>query len=205
MLRSRPKESGWRSTASRGWKGRRSWEDFHYAPILFFEGEKVRPDQRRLLELCGLLVGDIQSKQPSHGLIVHGKGLRTSKIEFKSGSKDDQANRRGGQGPRLGRITAQAHPERPLPGLRVPAALPRPSREGGQPQPAPGRRGEGGESLCQEGHLHDHPACAHVPAPEEREKGCPEIEQPLSRTGGPSDPGQVGLHAWHARSCPPAP
>jgi hypothetical protein len=61
--------------------------DFHYAPILFFEGEKVRPDQRRLLELCGLLVGDIQSKQPSHGLIVHGKGLRTSKIEFKSGSK----------------------------------------------------------------------------------------------------------------------
>src|SRR5262245_46536907 len=63
--------------------------DFHYAPILFFEGEKVRPDQRRLLELCGLLVGDIQSKQPSHGLIVHGKGLRTSKIEFKSGSKFD--------------------------------------------------------------------------------------------------------------------
>src|SRR5262245_27083009 len=63
--------------------------DFHYVPILFFEGEKVRPDQRRLLELCGLLVGDIQSKQPSHGLIVHGKGLRTSKIEFKSGSKFD--------------------------------------------------------------------------------------------------------------------
>jgi predicted RecB family nuclease len=60
---------------------------FHYAPILFFEGEKVRPDQRRLLELCGLLVGDIQSKQPGYGLIVHGKGLRTSKIEFKSGSK----------------------------------------------------------------------------------------------------------------------
>jgi predicted RecB family nuclease len=61
--------------------------DFHYAPILFFEGEKVRLDQRQLLELCGLLVGDIQGKQPSHGLIVHGKGLRTSKIEFKSGSK----------------------------------------------------------------------------------------------------------------------
>jgi predicted RecB family nuclease len=58
--------------------------DFHYVPILFFEGEKVRPDQRRSLELCGLLVGDLQGKQPSHGLIVHGEGLRTSRVEFKS-------------------------------------------------------------------------------------------------------------------------
>src|SRR5262245_57804497 len=61
--------------------------DFHYVPILFFEGEKVRPDQRRLLELWGLLVGDLQGKQPTHGLIVHGKGLKISKIEFKSGFK----------------------------------------------------------------------------------------------------------------------
>jgi predicted RecB family nuclease len=61
--------------------------DFHYVPILFAEVEKVRPDQRRLLELCGLLVGDLQEKQPSHGVIIHGKGLRISKIEFKSGPK----------------------------------------------------------------------------------------------------------------------
>lgn len=61
--------------------------DFHYVPILVFEGEKVRPDQRLFLEICGLLVGDLQGKQPAHGLIVHGKGLKTSKIEFKSGSK----------------------------------------------------------------------------------------------------------------------
>src|SRR4051812_44807268 len=61
--------------------------DFHYIPILFFEGEKVRPDQRRLLELCGLLLGDLQGKQPPHGLIVHGEGLRTSRIAFKSGPR----------------------------------------------------------------------------------------------------------------------
>jgi predicted RecB family nuclease len=61
--------------------------DFHYVPILFSESEKVRPDQRGLLEICGLLVGDVQGKQPAHGLIVHGKGLRTSKIELKSGPK----------------------------------------------------------------------------------------------------------------------
>jgi predicted RecB family nuclease len=60
---------------------------FHYVPILFSESEKVRPDQRRLLEICGLLVGDVQGKPPAHGLIVLGKGLRTSKIEFKSGLK----------------------------------------------------------------------------------------------------------------------
>src|SRR5262249_42724376 len=47
----------------------------------------VRQDQRRLLELCGLLVGDLQGKQPAHGLIVHGTGLRISKIEFKSGPR----------------------------------------------------------------------------------------------------------------------
>ena len=47
----------------------------------------MRPEQRLLLELCGLLIGDLQGKQPSHGLIVHGKGLRISKIQFKSGPR----------------------------------------------------------------------------------------------------------------------
>jgi predicted RecB family nuclease len=82
--------------------------DFHFVPILFFEGEKVRPDQRRLLELCGLLVGDLQGKPPSHGLIAHGKGLRISKIEFKSGPKatrrileEVKALMSGGSSPRL--------------------------------------------------------------------------------------------------------
>jgi predicted RecB family nuclease len=60
---------------------------FHYIPILFYEGEKVRSDQRRFLELCGLLVGDLQGKQPSHGLIVHGERLKTSKIDLKSGPR----------------------------------------------------------------------------------------------------------------------
>ena len=117
--------------------------DFHYLPILFFEGEKVRPDQRRLLELCGLLVGDLQGKQPAHGLIVYGKGLKISKIEFRSGSRAtrriiEEVNALASAG------SPQAHPERSLPGLRVPAALSRPGREGGQPQPAPIHRREGG-------------------------------------------------------------
>ena len=45
---------------------------FHYIPILFNEGEKIRREQRWLLELCGLIIGDIQEKQPAHGIVILG-------------------------------------------------------------------------------------------------------------------------------------
>ena len=32
--------------------------EFHYVPILFVEGENFRREQRRLLELCGLMIND---------------------------------------------------------------------------------------------------------------------------------------------------
>lgn len=57
--------------------------DFHYAPVVFSEREKVGKPQRRLLEACGLLIGAIQGRQPDHGLVIHGKGHATSKNRFK--------------------------------------------------------------------------------------------------------------------------
>ena len=60
---------------------------FYYVPILFVEGEKIRREQRRLLEMCGLMIGDIQGKQPAYGIVVRGKGLTTGKIQFKAGSR----------------------------------------------------------------------------------------------------------------------
>lgn len=56
--------------------------DFQYAPVLIHEREKIEPEQRRLLALLGLLVGDVQGKQPSCGFIVRGRSLKISKIEF---------------------------------------------------------------------------------------------------------------------------
>ena len=60
---------------------------FHYIPILFNEGEKIRPEQRWLLELCGLIIGDIQEKQPAHGIVILGDRLTAAKIELKAGPR----------------------------------------------------------------------------------------------------------------------
>jgi predicted RecB family nuclease len=45
--------------------------DFHYIPILFGEGGKARQSQKRTLEICGLVVGEIQGRQPSKGILVN--------------------------------------------------------------------------------------------------------------------------------------
>src|SRR5260370_29157027 len=47
--------------------------DFHYVPMLFHEGEKVRKEQKLLLELYGLLLSRLQGQIPAHGIIWHGK------------------------------------------------------------------------------------------------------------------------------------
>ena len=56
--------------------------DFQYAPLLIHEREKIEPEQRRLLAILGLLIGDVQGKQPSHGFIVRSRSLKIGKIEF---------------------------------------------------------------------------------------------------------------------------
>ena len=178
--------------------------DFHYVPILFFEGEKVRPDQRRLLELCGLLVGDLQGKQPAHGLIVHGKGLRTSKIEFKSGSKatrriveEVKALASAGSPPRLilndhcpvcefrQRCHAQAVKEDNLSLIRG---------IGEKEVRAYARKG-----------IFTVTQLSHTFRPRRKGKrGDRRSNKRLSRTGSPGDPGQVDLRAGHARGRHPS-
>src|SRR5262249_1545125 len=49
--------------------------DFQYVPVLIHEREKIEPEQRRLLAILGLLIGDVQGKQPSYGFIVRGRSL----------------------------------------------------------------------------------------------------------------------------------
>jgi predicted RecB family nuclease len=44
--------------------------EFHYIPILFGEGGKARQSQKRALEIYGLVLGDIQGRQPGRGILV---------------------------------------------------------------------------------------------------------------------------------------
>jgi len=37
---------------------------FHYIPLLFSDGEKVRKEQRLVLEICGLLLSRFQGQMP---------------------------------------------------------------------------------------------------------------------------------------------
>jgi predicted RecB family nuclease len=56
--------------------------DFHYVPMLFHEGRKVGKEQRRLLELYGLLLSRLQGRMPSNGIIWHGKECRTTRVRL---------------------------------------------------------------------------------------------------------------------------
>jgi len=46
--------------------------DFHYQPVLFYEGRHIRKAQRLLLETLGLLLSRIQGRAPSCGIIFTG-------------------------------------------------------------------------------------------------------------------------------------
>jgi predicted RecB family nuclease len=55
---------------------------FHYVPILFHEGHTVRTEQHRVLEVYGLLLSQIQGRQPERGILLHGPTCRSSSIRL---------------------------------------------------------------------------------------------------------------------------
>ena len=56
--------------------------DFHYVPVLFHEGEKVRKEQRLLLAVYGLLLSALQGRSPQNGLIWHGRDCKVARIRL---------------------------------------------------------------------------------------------------------------------------
>jgi predicted RecB family nuclease len=57
--------------------------DFHYAPVLFHEGRKVRKREKLLLELYGLILSRLQEKMPALGIIWHGKECRGARVHLR--------------------------------------------------------------------------------------------------------------------------
>jgi predicted RecB family nuclease len=55
--------------------------DFHYVPVLFHEG-KVGKEQRRLMEIYGLLLSRLQGQMPTSGIIWHGRERRMTRVRL---------------------------------------------------------------------------------------------------------------------------
>jgi predicted RecB family nuclease len=56
--------------------------DFHYMPVLFQEGQKVRKEQRLLLAVYGLLLSGLQGRAPQDGVIWHGRECKATRIHL---------------------------------------------------------------------------------------------------------------------------
>ena len=59
--------------------------DFHYLPVLFYEGRQVRKAQRLLLEALAVLLSRIQGKAPDRGIIYHGADRTATTIRLTAG------------------------------------------------------------------------------------------------------------------------
>jgi len=56
--------------------------DFHYIPVMFHEAERPRRQQKDLLELHGVILGEIQGKQPASGLLIHGQNCTVRRVKL---------------------------------------------------------------------------------------------------------------------------
>jgi predicted RecB family nuclease len=65
--------------------------DFHYVPVLFHEAEQFRDQQRSLLELYGLILGDLQGKLPTAGLLIYGQNCTIRTIRLNPSEKRAQS------------------------------------------------------------------------------------------------------------------
>jgi len=62
--------------------GRSALGDFHYVPVVFYEGRQLRRPQRVLLEVLGLVLSSVQGKAPDRGVIFHGKESTATTVRF---------------------------------------------------------------------------------------------------------------------------
>jgi predicted RecB family nuclease len=56
--------------------------DFHFVPMLFHGGGSVRKEQRRLLEVYGLLLSRIQGRAPGSAVVWRGRECRATRVRL---------------------------------------------------------------------------------------------------------------------------
>ena len=69
--------------------------NFHYIPVLFHEAEKPRRLQKDLLELYGLVIGDLQGKYPGSGVLIHGQGCNFRRFRLKPNGENARQTMQG--------------------------------------------------------------------------------------------------------------
>jgi predicted RecB family nuclease len=55
---------------------------FHYIPVLCCEGEAICRQDRLLLAILGLVLGPIQGRHPTAGLVIHGPGCERATVRL---------------------------------------------------------------------------------------------------------------------------
>jgi predicted RecB family nuclease len=61
--------------------------DFHYVPVLYYEGRQIRKPQRLLLEVLGLILSRVQGRAPDRGVIYHGRKCAATTVRLTPGLK----------------------------------------------------------------------------------------------------------------------
>jgi predicted RecB family nuclease len=62
--------------------------NFHYIPILFHHAEKPSRSQKDLLELYGLIIGDLQGKYPGSAVLIYGQSCNLRRFRLKPNSEN---------------------------------------------------------------------------------------------------------------------
>ena len=62
--------------------------DFHYIPMLFFEGRQILKEQRILLELYAMFLSQLQATPAESGIIWHGNDCRPTKVRLNPDSSN---------------------------------------------------------------------------------------------------------------------
>jgi predicted RecB family nuclease len=63
-------------------EGRSALGTFYYLPLRVVAREKIQPEHKMLLAIQGVVLGRLQGKQPTTGLIVHGRHGKLSRIKL---------------------------------------------------------------------------------------------------------------------------
>jgi len=66
--------------------------DFHYLPMLGYEGRNIQKNQKLLVAIIAVILGDWQGRLPTIGLIYHGMECKLTKIKLSTELKDKAVN-----------------------------------------------------------------------------------------------------------------
>lgn len=64
--------------------------DFHYIPIMVYEGRRPGKEQKALLELLALFLTAVQGKEPQWGILIYGRDCEIHKVKLGRGISQAQ-------------------------------------------------------------------------------------------------------------------